>query len=458
MRLNRKALGLLAAGSVVALLAACGGGDTGGDATGTDGGSGGSGGASITWWGWTPDTSVGEKYIAAFNEEYPDISVEFINYENEDYAPAMTTAMQTGQGPDVFEIAPGGQTGRPVLGDYAMDLAPMAEEALGSGWQDMFATGYVDAMGWDGKVVGLPLGGVAAGFFWINADLFEANGVSTEIKTYADFKAACDTFTAAGVTCFTMGADTGFAAELLRTIVNSYDPSYFMQALQGTKSWEDPNLIAGLDMLRQMQADGIIGQDATSIKQYPEANNNFISGKAAIVQMGSWYAQYAKEDSMLASMEGAGVSNPMPFTMLPMNSPDFAGNGTPSKMFGETDYGMSINPDTENLDAAETFVLWLTTTQAGQQNVANAIDLVPALKGVEADWGNLGLVNAEVQVPVFQQLYADAANPVESRNTFMSNETNNALVIAVQQALTSSTPSADIAKQLEADAVDTPAE
>jgi ABC-type glycerol-3-phosphate transport system substrate-binding protein len=253
-----------------------------------------------------------------------------------------------------------------------------------------------------------------------------------------------------------MGADTGFAAELLRTIINSEDPSFFLQAMQGTKSWDDPVVAKGLDMMRQMQKDGIIGQDATSIKQYPEANNNFISGKAAIVQMGSWYAQYAKKDSMLASMEGAGVSNGTPFTMLPMTSPDFFGKGNVSGYFGETDYGMSINKNTKNLEASKTFVTWLSTTTNGQQSVANAIDLVPALKGVQADWNNLGLVNADVQIPVFKDLYTKAANPVETRNTFMSTETNNALVVAVQTALTGDTPSAEIIKQLETDAVDVP--
>ena len=450
-RLIRKLIVGVAVGSVAIGFAACGGG--GADTGSTEGG----GGTSVTWWGWTPDKSVGDGYIAAFNKDHPDIKVEFVNYENEDYTPAMQTAMQTGRGPDVFEVAPGGVTGRAALGSFAMDLAPVGEEALGSGWKDKFATGYVDAMTYEGSVVGLPLGGVAAGFFWINQDLFKANGVSTEIKSYADLKAACDKFVAAGVTCFTMGADTGFAAELLRTIVNSNDPSFFLQALQGQKSWDDPVVVQGLDLMRQMQRDGIIGQDATSIKQYPEANNNFLSGKAAIVQMGSWYAQYAKKESMVASQEAAGVSNPTPFVMLPMTSPDFFGKGNVPGLFGETDYGMSINKNTKNLDAAKTFVLWLTTNAKGQQNVANAIDLVPALKGVEADWDNLGLVNAKEQVPVFKELYAKAANPVESRNTFMSTETNNALVIAVQTALTSDTSTAEIVKQLETDAVDTPA-
>jgi raffinose/stachyose/melibiose transport system substrate-binding protein len=211
--------------------------------------------------------------------------------------------------------------------------------------------------------------------------------------------------------------------------------------------------------MRKMQADGIIGQDATSIKQYPEANNNFVSQKAAIVQMGTWYAQYAAKASMLASMEGAGVSKPVPFTMMPMTSPDFAGKGNIPGLVAEADYGLAINAKAKNPEAAKTFITWLAATKEGQQKVANAIDLVPALVGVQADWDNLGLVSPDIQIPAFKKFFNDAVATKESRNLYISAETGNAQVIAVQQALSSkSKSSAEIAKQAEADSVDVPAQ
>jgi len=464
MRTLRSRTALIAAIAAASLtLAACSGdADTDTDApddTGSDSEAEASG--TITWWGWTPDTPVAERYIAAFNEVYPDITVNYTNYENADYAPTMSTAFQTGSGPDVFDISAGGNVGgKQLWGDYAMDLAPMAEEELGADWRDQFATGYVDQLTWDDKVVALPLGGVAAGFFWINADLFEANGVSTELKTYDELKEACDTFASAGVQCLTMGTNSTdtFSTELLRTITNSIEPDYYMQALHGERSWDDPVMIEALDIMRQMQDDGIIAQNATSIKQYPEANNTFISGQAAIVQMGTWYAQYAAEGSMVGSQEGAGMSTPAPFTMLPMKSPDLSGDGNIPQYVGEADYGLGINEESENVEAAKTFILWLSATMEGQQVVANAIDLVPALKGVEPDWENLGLVEPDVQIPAFVEMFAEAAATPESRNLYIAAETGNAQVIAVQRALTSDVPSAEIAAQMEADSIDLPEE
>ena len=84
-------------------LAACGGG--GGDAESSEAPTGGSAEATgeVTWFGWTPDTPVAQKYIAEFNKTHPDITVKYTNYENADYAPTMSSAFQTGAGPDIFD-------------------------------------------------------------------------------------------------------------------------------------------------------------------------------------------------------------------------------------------------------------------------------------------------------------------------------------------------------------------
>jgi raffinose/stachyose/melibiose transport system substrate-binding protein len=139
---------------------------------------------------------------------------------------------------------------------------------------------------------------------------------------------------------------------------------------------------------------------------------------------------------------------------LPMTSPDFAGKGNVPALVGEADYGLAINAKAKNAEAAKVFVTWLTTTRQGQQDVSNAIDLVPALKGVEADWNNLGLVTAGAQIPIFKKLFAEAAQAPEPRNLYISAETGNAQVIAVQQALADkSKSSADIAKEAQANSV-----
>src|SRR5665811_235154 len=168
-RITRPVIALMVTTGMVVALAACSGG-AGEKSTAAS--SSGKASGTFTWWGWTPDTPVAKKYIAEFNKVYPDIKVEYKNYENADYAPTMSTAFQTGAGPDMFDVSAGGNVGgKQLWGDYAMDLTPVAVKAMGAGWKDKFATGYVDELTYNGKVVALPLGGVAADLFWINKDL-----------------------------------------------------------------------------------------------------------------------------------------------------------------------------------------------------------------------------------------------------------------------------------------------
>src|SRR6476620_11884607 len=88
---------------------------------------------------------------------------------------------------------------------------------------------------------------------------------------------------------------------------------------------------------------------------------------------------------MTAALKAAGVSGPKPFPILPIQFPDVAQAGNTSEMFGDADFGLSVSTKAKNKAAAETFVTWLTTSKAGQQAVADQLNDVPALKGVQPD-------------------------------------------------------------------------
>ncbi|MGW9111685.1 ABC transporter substrate-binding protein [Microbacterium sp. NPDC055683] len=406
----RTALAGGAAAAIAVGLSACGG--TSSEPTGS------AESGSITWWGWTPDTSVGEAYIAEFNKVYPDIEVTYKNYENGDYTGALRAALSSNSGPDVYDMALGGNNGAfRDFGDFALDLRPALEEQLGDDWEDAFTFSHDGFTRDDDSIAAVSMGGVGAGMLWINQDLFDEVGVAPP-TTYDEWVAVCDAFRAAGKQCMAMGAVgvNGFTVETWRTIVSSIAPGVWMDAIRGDVSWSDPAFQEGLEILARMQDDGIIPADVVGLTQYPDANNAFLSEEAAMVQMGTWYAQYSRADSALASMEAAGVANPSAFTQLPIAFPDVAGDGNVPQMFGEMDYGLAVNARSENSAAATTFALWLTGTQEGAQTIANAIDLIPGLTGVEPQWDEIGLVDPDRQIPAIQGIYAQAAEITEPRN------------------------------------------
>lgn len=443
---SKPVAGLAVAAVAVLGLAACSKGGSGGeDVAASDSG-------EITWWGWTPDTPVAEKYIAAFNQEYPDIKVTYKNFENVDFRNALGPALDSGQGPDVFDLSAAG--GSPdTWGPYALDLAPFATEVLGDGYEGKFGGTWADQLkDSEGRQVSLPLGGMSAGFVWVNQDIFDEAGaqVPTDYDSWLD---ACEKITAIGKQCFTMGAggEDTFPTEMFHSVANSVDPDFFLDAATGKAKWNDPAGIETLEIFKKMKDDGIIASNVLDAGQYPLANEQFMKGEAAMVQMGFWYTQYSGAESSLIAMEGAGVSNPTSFTQLPAQFPDVAGKGNGSEFFGEVDYGLAINADSKNIGPAKTFLQWMTMSTTGQQLVANALDLLPALQGVAPNWDDITLVNQEVQQPAIEQLIADSLTTTQTRQWQTSEETLDAIVIAIQQVLDPSINKSieDIANQLQ---------
>lgn len=390
----------------------------------------------VTWWGWTPDNAVAEKYIAAFNEEYPDITITYKNFENVDFRNTITPALDSGEGPDVFDLSPAG--GSPdVWGAYALDLEPLAADTLGADWESQFNGGYTKQLtSSDGRLVSLPLGGMSAGFLWANQDILDAAGaeVPTDYDSWVD---TCNKVAAIGKTCFAMGAggEDTFPTEMYHSIANSVDPDFFIAAATGKAQWDSAEGIEVLQIIENMKADGIIPANVLDAGQYPLANEEFMKGDAALVQMGFWYTQYAGAESCKAAMEAAGVTNPTCFVQLPAEFPDVAGRGNGSVPFGEADYGLAINADSPNIGAAKTFVAWMTMSKNGQQKVANAIDLLPALQGVAPDWSSIQLVDNAVQQPAIEQLIADSGSTTQSRQWQTSEASLDAIVVAIQQLL-----------------------
>ncbi|MGI5191956.1 ABC transporter substrate-binding protein [Promicromonospora sp. CA-289599] len=431
MQTSKKTLSARRVGAVAAvataslLLAACAPGSQGGATTG-DATAG-----SITWWGWTPDAINAEKLIAAFNEEYPDIEVEFVSKPIDSYDSVLSPAITSSDGPDVFNVAPGSANGGvDTFGPGAIDLKPAVEEALGPDWSSKVSELGVSGLTVDDKLVGLSAGAVYSGNLWINQGIFEKYDLEPPTDL-ASWKQVCDTLEAAGEGCFVQGAGQwAFDMDTFEAIVENIEPGLYQKATVGEASFTEGD--SGQKFTRAMEAwkslfdEGIMQEGAVGLQQYPDANNEFMQGKYAMIMMGSWYTQYAVKDSMVTAMEAAGVSDPEPITLVPVDFPDLAGTGNVGNMFGDADYGLAVSGRSDNQAAATTFVTWLATSQTGQQSVADTLNNIPALAGITPDWDQIDLVDPEAQADVLSAYTETAAASTQPRFATVSAELNTA--------------------------------
>jgi ABC-type glycerol-3-phosphate transport system substrate-binding protein len=448
---KRPAMTVALAGVMALSVAACG---NSGSSTPTTG-SATSG--HITWWGWTPTTQVAAQYIKAFNTRYPNIHVTYKMLTIAGYNAALRPALASSVGPDVFDVAPGAANGSvQTYGPDAVNLAPAVEKTLGANWKSKLSPIGVSSLTVDGKLAAVSAGAVYSGTVWINQDLFSRYHL-TPPTTLAQWTSDCATFKAHGVGCFVQGVgQTAFNEDTLQAIADNIQPGVWVKAIAGQVPWTSPVIVKALTIWKQLFGDGIMESGALGVQQYPDANNEFMSGKDAMIMMGTWYMQYSTKAGMSAAISAAGVKNPKNFTALPIALPDVAGTGHTGALYGDADFGLAVNTKSKNQKAATTFAVWLGTSRAGQQVVANALDDVAALKGIQPDWPDTGLVNSSVQQTALAKLIGQAVTSSEPRLGTVSTNLQTAIGVASTTVASGSASPAKAAATLQSTAAGLP--
>lgn len=135
---------------------------------------------TVTYWGLFEDNSVMESIISDFEKQNPNIKIEYIKQDPNQYKDRLTTRIANGTGPDIFRYH---NTWVPMLKNY---LLPLPNETIS---QEVFNTIFYPVMQKDlvknGAIYGIPLGVDTLALF-INTQLFQAAGV-TAPNNWNDF-------------------------------------------------------------------------------------------------------------------------------------------------------------------------------------------------------------------------------------------------------------------------------
>jgi raffinose/stachyose/melibiose transport system substrate-binding protein len=410
------------AGLAALSLAACSSGGSTSSGSATSG--------TVEWWGWTPQPNAATAYIAAFNKVYPKIKVTYKQLTIDGWNAALRPALASNVGPDVYDIAPG--AGLAEFGGSAIDLTSAIKAALGSDWKSKVAPiGIKGLTTSGGKLAALSVGSTFAGPLWINKDMFTKYNV-TPPTTLSEWAKDCATFASHGVGCFVQGAgQVAFNQDTLQAITDSIEPGLWTKASTGEAKWTNPAIVKALTIWKQLFTDKIMQEGALGTQQYPDADNDFLSGKFAMVMMGTWYMQYATTAGMVPAISAAGVANPVPYPIVPIPFPNVAGSGhSGGALFGDSDYGLAVNSKSKDKAAATTFVTWLTTSTAGQQQVANALNDIPALNSVKPQWDSIKMPDKSVQQAPIQDLIKEAGSVSEPRLSTISANLQTAIGVA----------------------------
>ena len=259
---------------------------------------------------WEHDYSFEDsltELVAAFNEEYPDVSVEYEIKADGDYYSLLQTAIQSGSGPDLFWTNGTATTNMPdlVSNSACEDLTDKVDFSF-------ISDSAMDLAKIDDGIYSIPWMTLDTRTVFYNKDMFEENGWTVP-TTFDEFEKLLATIKEAGITPISLAHDSWSALFAFEPILAGYFGD----------NWT-----------------GVIDNQAQILA--------FTTGSTAMNIAGSW-------DAATISFNNPGLN----YGAFAIPSED----GT-TGLVGTAANGFSVNAASENMDAAIAFANFCASKEA----------------------------------------------------------------------------------------------
>ncbi|MCP4821363.1 MAG: carbohydrate ABC transporter substrate-binding protein, partial [Shimia sp.] len=284
-----------------------------------------------------------EQIIPAFEAANPGIKVKFTPSAPAEYNAILNSKLEAGSAGDLITCRPFDASLALYDAGHLSDLSDMA--AMGN-FSDVAKSAWQTDDGSASFCV--PMASVIHGFIY-NKDAFAELGLEAP-TTEAEFFAALEAFKADG-NYIPMAMGTNDQWEAATMGYNNIGPNYW-KGEEGRRA-----LIAGEQKLTEEQwvapyatlakwADYL--GDGYEAQTYPDSQNLFTLGRAAIYPAGSW--------------EVSGFNNLADFEMGAFKPPVMNAGDT-CYISDHTDIGIGMNAASPNADAARTFLAWVGSSE-----------------------------------------------------------------------------------------------
>ena len=116
---------------------------------------------------------------------HPNVTIHITILENEAFKTKLTSVMQGGTPPDIFQSWGGGVMNDQIAAGMLQDITPALDADSGA-WRTTFAPGALAVYAENGKNYGVPWDMGMVGW-WYNKDLFTKAGITSVPTTWDDF-------------------------------------------------------------------------------------------------------------------------------------------------------------------------------------------------------------------------------------------------------------------------------
>ena len=349
-----------------------------------------------------PGLSLWKKLADEYTAAHPNVTIDIQVLENEAFKTKLTTLLQQGDVPDLFQTWGGGglrqQVEAGLVKDISADIADV-KDTINAGALGMYEV--------DGKNYGVPFDLGLVGF-WYNTKAFEDAGITTPPATWDEFLTTVQTLKDKGITPIALaGKDTWTGAFYWAYLAVRNCGKAGMDKAVTTGDWSDPCFVkAGQDFKQLIDTEpfqeGFLAApwDGAGSSAAAQATYN-----GAIQLMGQWLPGTVNANSGDTRAMGEGLGwFPFPaVTGAPGDPFDGVGGGN----------GFAVGKDApaETVD----FLKHLVSLDSANQWGALNSGILPTTNGSEASTTDpmLSQVLAGRAKAKFVQLYLDQATTPE---------------------------------------------
>jgi len=358
---------------------------------------------TVEWWHIStqdPGLSLWQTMADEYMVAHPNVTINITVLENEAFKTKLTTVMQGGTPPDIFQSWGGGVMNDQANAGLLLDISSYLD-ADGGAWRNSFGQGALAVYALEGENYGVPWDMGMVGW-WYNKDIFTQAGITQVPTTWDEFLADVSTLKAAGVTPISLGEkDTWTGMHIWSYLATRLcGQEGFLAAANRTGAFTDDCFVEAGQKLQELIAldpfqPGFLGANHDEMQGY------FGNGKAAMELSGQW----APSVESAQAADGVGVVN-LGFFSFPSIAGG-AGKATDA-MGGGNGFALGKDASPEAVD----FVMYLTAPEQ-QARMAAAGMGIPVVKGGETGLTdpNMLLVQQTLAKAEYFQLYYDQYMP-----------------------------------------------
>jgi raffinose/stachyose/melibiose transport system substrate-binding protein len=205
---------------------------------------------TITWYhiqNNDPGLSLWKALADEYTAEHPNVTIDIQVNENEAFKTKLTTLLQQGDIPDLFQTWGGGGLRQQVEAGLVKDIS-----ADIASWKDTINAGALSMYAVDGKNYGVPFDLGLVGF-WYNTKSFSDAGITAPPTTWAEFLTTVETLKSKGITPIALaGKDTWTGAFYWAYAAVRNCGQAGMDKAVTTGDWTDPCFVKAGDQFKQL--------------------------------------------------------------------------------------------------------------------------------------------------------------------------------------------------------------